>query len=475
MPATWLKHSISMDWESFTSKIIKAEGKGILYQEIKNSHGTQPDLYFRTKHPLIAEKLVTRFIPNLDKQFNYYVQMLKKVETGQTNSYIVNDLLKALLKSGDYSNTQIDKLFDAALTKLSDDPYFLLNYAYNLQKRNTKASLKKAIEEIIYAESLLEYRNHRFIHRRAVLNFELAKLFFAEEQEMNYSSFYLREASELFITKQLMDPFSAFSYVDYIKMLVWELENIVHDEEDNMQKQIRIEDLLDLAFRTVSDNLIKIDNLQTIYAEYLKEITNNIDYKSYLENLYQDDRLRPYSCILLFNYYSEKGNFEKCDDFLNEMENYQSNFEIVKFLFKIYGRNLHNPNIRIKLLRLSRDNSKLEKDNPLRFNFFNFIAESYNNNYSEGKRFLNNIQTKYNNLNPEFHYQWKDQTGEVRIFEAKVIRNNGEKFKAIKIPEIQLTAKLIKGNYDNFIIGANVNVILHFYLYGLMAEITNQH
>jgi hypothetical protein len=122
-------------------------------------------------------------------------------------------------------------------------------------------------------------------------------------------------------------------------------------------------------------------------------------------------------------------------------------------------------------LRLARENTGLEKDNPLRFNYFNFIAESYSNNYFEGKKFLNNIQTKYHNLNPEFHYEWKDQNGETTIFEAIVVKNSGEKFKAIKISSIQLTAKLIKGNYENYIIGAEVKVKLHFYLYGLMAEI----
>jgi hypothetical protein len=122
-------------------------------------------------------------------------------------------------------------------------------------------------------------------------------------------------------------------------------------------------------------------------------------------------------------------------------------------------------------LRLGRENSSLEKDNPLRFNYFNFIAESYNNNYYEGKNYLSNIQTKYHNLNPEFHYEWKDQDGETRIFDAKVVKNTGEKFKAIKISSVQLTARLVKGSYDNYAVGTDVKVKLHFYLYGLMAEI----
>jgi hypothetical protein len=471
MPASWLKQNIRMDWDEFIVKIIKAEGKGILIQESLHSHGTQPDLYFRTKHPLIAEKLVERFIPNKDKQFQFYESMLKQIELGQTNSYLANNLLRALGRGREYNNIQIDKLYDAGYTKLFDDPYFLLNYAINLQTRRTKASVKKAIDLILYAEGLLEYRNHRFIHRRAVLNFELAKLYFAEENQLNYTHLYLDEAEDLFVLKQLLDPFSAFSYVDYIKLIVWQLENIKYDIEDVMQKQILIEDLFDLANRTVTDDLDRIDSLQTLYADCLNKFTDNKDYKQYLDELYLTTRLRPYACILLYNYHLLMNELEKCNSFIVEMETMQDNFEVVKFLFKIYGRNLHDANTRVKLLRLGRENTQLEKDNPLRFNYFNFMAESYNFNYYDGRNYLSNIQTKYHNLNPEFHYEWKGLDGEVLIFDATVVKNAGVRFKAIKISSIQLTARLVKGNYDMYAVGSSVKVKLHFYLFGLMAEI----
>jgi len=57
------------------------------------------------------------------------------------------------------------------------------------------------------------------------------------------------------------------------------------------------------------------------------------------------------------------------------------------------------------------------------------------------------------------------------IFDAIIVKNPGERFKAIKISSIQLTASLIKGNYDKHAIGSSIKVMLHFYLYGLMAEI----
>lgn len=470
MPANWLKQNIKMDWDEFTTKIIKAEGKGILIQEFVSSHGAQPDLYFRTKHPLIAQKLVDNFIPNKDKQFQSYLQMLKQIESGQTNSYLANNLLKTFKRSGLYNDSQIDKLFEAAYTKLSDDPYFLLNYAINLQGKKSKEAVKKAIDLIIYAESLLDFRNHKFVHRRAVLNFELAKLYF-EEDDKNFTLFYMKEAEQLFTTKQILDPFSSFSYVDYIKFLVWQLEKLEIDEEDKVRKEIQIEELFDVAVRTVTNDISRIDNLQTLYGNYLSRRIRQQEYLEYLEGLYANPRLRPYACILKYNYFLKLENSTICSQLVSEMESLLDNFEVLKFLFKVYGRNLHDFVARQKFVQLAIENPLIETENPLRYNYFKFIAESYNGNFYEGRKYLKNIQNKFYNLNPEFHYEWKDSNGEILVFDATIVKRPGERFKAIKILSNQLTARLIKGSYDKYDIGVNVRVKLHFYLYGLMAEI----
>ena len=36
---------------------------------------------------------------------------------------------------------------------------------------------------------------------------------------------------------------------------------------------------------------------------------------------------------------------------------------------------------------------------------------------------------------------------------------------------LQQTIRLLKGNYEKYVIGTSIRVRLHFYLYGLMAEI----
>lgn len=468
MPASWLKQNISMDWNEFEEKVVKAEGKGILIQEIVKSNGTQPDLYFRTKHPLIAERLVDKFMPSKDKQFTTYDRMLRVIEPSITNSYLVNNLLKAFIRGNVFNSQQINKLFVAANTKLSEDPYFLFNFAMNLQKQRTIESIKKGISLLLYAESLLEKRNHRFIHRRACLNFDLAKLY-NESGHQSYVQFYLDEAKDLFTVKQRLDPCSAYSYVDYIKLLIWELNNLALEEEETLEIQIKVEWLFEYANSTVTSNLESISKLHTDYAGYISKISEDSDYSVYLSNLYDDVTLRPYACILLCNFYLQREEYDTYKEYIHEMEDlYIDNHEIIKYLFHYYGAHLYIPEIRVKLLQLARENSNLEEEMPFRYNFYNFISEFYNNNYSEGKRFLSNLRNKYT-INPTFHYIWSDSDGKEMTFNAK-IRESYNGFKEIKISTMQLKVRLIKGDYSKYSIGDVVKVKLHFYMYGLLAD-----
>ena len=196
---------------------------------------------------IIAAKLIERLVPKANKQYLYYERIFRTVEIGSVNSMTATNLLKSLIQSDEFSPVQIDKLYDYGYARLSDDPYYLLNYAINLQYRRNENSLLSALEHLKYAESLLDKRNHKFIHRRAVINFELAKIHYERESELDLTLLYMREAKELFCIKQLMDPFSAYSYVDYIKLLIWELNKIEYEAEEELQGRIEIENLFDLA------------------------------------------------------------------------------------------------------------------------------------------------------------------------------------------------------------------------------------
>ncbi len=109
--------------------------------------------------------------------------------------------------------------------------------------------------------------------------------------------------------------------------------------------------------------------------------------------------------------------------------------------------------------------------NPQRFAFYNFIAESYNEHFFEGKEFLRSV-INYS-INPEFHDTWKDSFGTPIIFDGHIVRREGQKYKAIKISNFQQVFRLKKGNYENINVGQTVKVRLHFYLYGIIGEIVN--
>lgn len=479
MPANWLRSIVSQDWNEFLNKVIKAEGKGILIQENVNSFGTDPDLYFRTKHPIIASALTNIIEPNPERQYKLFEKMFHAIDIGTSGSYLINNLLKTLVRSEYFSESKIDKLHDYAYTKLSDDPHFLLNYAINLQKRRTKRTLKKALEILIYAESLLQRRNHRFIHRRAVINFELAKLLFREKDEaLGFPSIYLNEAKELFNVKQLMDPFSPYSYIDFIKLIMWEIKNYNFSEEEEISHKIQIEELFDLAENTITDDINRVLEFKSRYISQVRHSYKKGEYKQYLDELYSKTELRPYACILLYNYYEENSEtiedwFVSCDELIDEMFNYTDNNDIVKFLVKYLGRRLYDANNRVKFFRLCRRHPFLEKEIPLRFYYFNFIAESYDLHFREGRELLKQIKGRFNGLNPVFHYLWRDSDGEESIFDGKITKWFKTSYKAVKLQKYQQFIQLIKGDYRDIAIGTPVKVKLHFYLYGIKAEIIN--
>ena len=478
MPVSWLKHIISSSWDDFEAKVIRAEGKGILIQEHVDSTGLDPDLVFKTKHPIIAEKLIQVLIKDRDEQYKYYQQMLRSVDVGVTNSYLASNLLKTFVREETFSKAKTDKLFDAAYGQLSDDPYFCLNYAINLQYKHDIDSLKKAVDILIYAESLFDYRNHKFIHRRGVINFQLAKKYFEKEESgnLNFTVSYLNEAKDLLKLKQLLAPFSHYSYTDFISLLIWELDNIEYEPTVELKKRIQIEELFDIANRTITDEISMIHELKSRYAKHLNEVSDVTDYKQYIDDLYDDLELRPYACILLFNFYEKENGLDctECLDYIEEMTSYMDNNEVVKFLFKYFGRRLYDPNHRMHLFKLSKSHSFLENEIPLSYYFFHFMAESYNHNFHHGRNALLNIRSKYHGLNPEFHYVWSDTTGDEELFTAKIIQRDRAKFKAVRIKSLQQTFRLKKGNYTVYRVGQDVEVKLHFYLYGIMAEIVSQ-
>lgn len=474
MPSSLLKSLISKDWETFKTNVIDKEGKGLLLQEVISSKDLEPDLYFKTKHPLIADLLVKNILKQ-NEILKYYNKIILNISQSPKLTKLTINLLKALSNCKDLSSVYINSLFDNAYANLNSDPYFILNYSINLQHRHTEKDLLRSRELLMIAEGLLDYRNDKFIHRRAVVAFELAKLYFKEEKnELIFSSKFLSEAKDFFEIKQLLDPCSSFSYIDYLLCLIWELDNIQNTIEEELRLKVLIEDQFETAHSAITEGLSKIFEIKTDYIERYHDHIGSNNYLKQLDEMYGDHELRPYACILKFNYYYEKGESEDCLDLIDEMMEYAHIQEICKFLFRYHSHRLNYVENRINFFDVIKKAYNIEEIKTLNYNYFMFVAESYNGNFGYAFSFLKNINESFNYLNPDYKQIWKESDSDnPRLFDGFITtnRNNNLVFRSY---EFQNNFYLKKDGIVNTNKGSKVRAKLHFYLNGIRAEIVNQ-
>lgn len=473
MPAGLLRSLISSDWEEFRADVIEKDGKGILIQEIVNSKGVDPDLYFRTKHPVISRRLIMNLLSDEEQRFNHIKSIITHLIDGAKNAKLSVDFLKSILANRDLPFSHVNKLYDLADKQLEENPYFLLHYAINLQKRQTEKDIRRAISKIQYAESISEksYRNHYLIHRRGVLNFELAKLIFKNRDQHYLVLKYIDEARDFLQIKKAFDPFSSFSYVDLLNLEIWCLEKFEETTDTKFKRRIVIEELFDVALKTVFENTERILEIKNRYIEKHKFQGDEKAYLEFLEDYYSDSQTRPYALVLLFNHFLNKEDHDRCNDYLSELEELSLNADVRKLLLKYYGRNLNFIEIRLKFFDLIKTHPELEESENLRFNYFNFVAECYNKNFGHAQSFLSEIKEKFQHINPDFHQIWVSSNNEPVLFEA-TLRYNRQGKKTFYIPDLNLWTRSENWSRE-WKVGMQFDVELHFYIYGIRAKAIN--
>ena len=473
MPVSLLKSLISKDWQEFRKRVIEVEGKGILFQESTNSNSSEPDLYFKTKHPLISKKLID-LILKPDERYRHFQTIVSHIIPGNSSSLITTSLLKEIRLSEHMNPAQLNKLYDFAYNNLKESHHFILHYAINLQYRGNIKDLEKAEKLLIYADTLVSHRDNKLVHRRAVINFELAKEWFKTEQtELIKTERYLREARELFEIKKLIDPCSSFSYYDLISLEIWYLEKLNLTEEEKLSIRIKIEENFDIADRTVTDYKYHILTLQNEYRQKFVFKNDEKKYLEYLDECYEDKDLRPFALILLFNFYLQNNNFEKCQEYLSELEYYKDFDDVMKLLFKYYGHNLHIMSCRLKFFELIRECPQLEDNLTLNYNYFNCIASAYNKDFHSAFDYILQINDRFNLLNPDFQLPWKETDSDViETFQGSIVLNN-KGFKCLRIPTLAQKFYLIQKK-DHYVIGKEYNANLYFYLNGIKADIISE-
>lgn len=475
MPAGVLRQLITGDWNTFKQNIIDVEGKGLLVQKVNNSTDLAPDLYFNTTHPALADLLVNELIPK-KRLFGYYDKIVGAFPPTSYASKLLINLFKAIKKEELLTFDSFSQLLDKAASILSDESYFLLFYATHLQHKGGEAALMLASDNLIYAEGLLEKRNTRFTHRRAVINFELAKFYFElNRSQSNLIDSYFFEAEELFKIKRTLDPFSSYSHSDFLRMKIWLFENYYSDESYLIEAENDIHESYDYALRTVKDNIDRITNIYSRFRSKSMLGLNDKEFEEKYIEMMEEPRFRPYAIMIKV---SRDENRERLDylalnNALDELNFYKSDRNVVSFIFKILGRRLHIPNYRVMFFNIIKNNSFLVEEEQLRYLFFSSIAEAYNRLFHNSFQHTKEILSSFSYVNPDYSLPWMDsETNEVATFEAIAKKKSNDKFVA-DVPELRFDFPFLKESIRRkpFKENDRIKISLHFTLFGIKAKI----
>ena len=469
MPASVLRRLIDISWDDFLKEIIPYNFKNFVTRVETAVQGSDPDLFYKTRHKIISEKLVNTLLPDEDSRLAQYEFLLRKLPDTHFCAELSVDLLKALRHTGDLSMDKIDRLFDVCAEQFDEDTQFNLHYAINLQHRQTEAAYKRALSRITYAESFLEQRNHRLIHRKALLHYHLAKFYYlSDSADARNAPTHVDSAEDFFEIKVILDPFSSYSYVDYVRFEVWKLKTLTLSPHEVLRQRIKIEELLDQAERAVFDDLASI---QRVKAEYLQTCDRSSakdgEYEKFLEDLSDDTEQRQYGLILSYYYYQNDSS--KVKEIIEDLEEYQYLDDVSRIMFRHLGRNLYRLENRFKFMEIVRKHPFLERTEPARYYYFLYINEIYNGHFDSAYEFLSTLRSKVGFLNPELHEIWReDSTGKPKVFVGRAFLKNG-RFRKIYISEIHKAFDLRLKENITFKVQQDYRVNLQFHLSGVKA------
>src|SRR5690606_28797545 len=97
MPVTLLKEIIEIDWKTFTEDVIRVDGKGIFIQEeFQPENFLETDLYFKIKHPIVAQRFIEKSIKNneLKKKIK---NICNNLPSNESSVYVFINLIKSLI------------------------------------------------------------------------------------------------------------------------------------------------------------------------------------------------------------------------------------------------------------------------------------------------------------------------------------------------------------------------------------------
>ncbi len=416
MPASILKKIINMDWDEFKVNVLRVDGKGLLLNEITSPIDIKEDLIFRTKHRIISSKFIENKFKSEDKLLKAYLKIIRALNPNDEHAKIVVDLFKAIRKNRAFSQRQkLEKLYDEASKIFTINPLFNIHYARNLQSRKNVSSLKKAAQRLMIIDSSSDKRNNAITHTRGVIEFSLAKHYHKVGKTYMRDE-YLDAAKEFFEIKRAMDPFSSYSYYDYLALEMWKITKMDLTDEEVLEQHIRIQDLFVKAYESVVENTEFIEKLR---AKYVNEIRINQFSKAeilkHIEDLYSNPETRVLALIFKLNSLENKifdfGNRFLANltvtDIIDELNEYHHLDIVEKALFDYHSKRLYNVDSR---MALNSFNAELfEESNFFKYHYYSYIKECYNLQFSYANKHLGALKKEFKYLNPSLQENWIDQ------------------------------------------------------------------
>jgi hypothetical protein len=471
MPASVLKKVLNMEWKVFMTDVLQVDCKGLLINEVTSSFDVNDDLVFRTKHSLISRKFIESVYRNENKLFKSYVKIIRFLNSSDEHAKLVIDLFKVFKKQVFFKDrNKLDKLYDEAGSVFLYHPNFNLHYAMNLQGRRDLQSLLKADERLMQVASNSERRIHHVTHRRAVISFKIAQAYNKSNDDFSRDLF-ISKATDFFEIKLLSDPFSSYSYVDFIGFEMWKAKEVYTDEEDILSSHIRIQDLMIRAYESVYENSDLLTRLKSKYIRELElhqfskgEILKN------LEELYDNSENRPYALIFklnsleneIFNFVDSFLKESTSEDIVNELLDYYHLAAVREAIFDYHSRRLCWIDSRMALSRF--DEEELPAYSHFKYHYYNYIKESYNYQYKDSYFHLSELKKRYRFMNPAIQELWIDsESNNPKRFKA-TFRNN-KTFKMF-VHELGREFKAIKPNFS-LIVGQDYYCHLDFTVRGI--------
>lgn len=478
MPASVLKKIINIDWDEFKLNILRVDGMGLLINEVTSPVDVKEDLIFRTKHRIISEKFIESRYKSEDKLLNAFIKIIRALNPTDEHAKIVVDLLKAVRKNNSFSeNKKIDKLYDEASKIFTTHPTFNIHYARNLQHRKNISALKKAAERLMEIDSLNDKRNYSLTHTRGVIEFELAK-YYHSENNIYVRDEYIESAKDFFEIKRIIDPFSSYSYYDYLNLEMWIIQNLDLSEEEILKQHLRIQDLFIKAYESVVENTDYIEKLRSKYVQEVKiNQFSKAEILRHIEDLYKNPETRVLALIFKLNSLDNE-ILDLGDKFLpnlsveniiEELSEYKHLDIVQKALFDYHCKRLYNVDSRMALNQINSE--QFINSNFFKYHYYSYIKECYNFQYSYSGNHLKALSKQFKYLNPSLQEYWLDsETLKPKIFTGIV--NNVGNYK-INILKLGIDVFMFKTDLE-ISKGREYYCKLIFTVKGIRAEVTGE-